>query len=58
MNDRGPWIRTVTGKRFHLLDPRPEEIDIMLSRAPRWPIGEGWIRPPRSLQSSPGIFDC
>jgi 5'-deoxynucleotidase YfbR-like HD superfamily hydrolase len=26
--DRGPWIQTRSGKRFHILDPRSEEIDI------------------------------
>jgi hypothetical protein len=24
---RGPWINTVSGRRFHPLDPRPDEID-------------------------------
>lgn len=24
--DRGPWIRTYTGRRFYLLDPKPEDI--------------------------------
>lgn len=27
-DSRGPWIKTFTGKRFHLLDPRPDEVDI------------------------------
>lgn len=26
MTDRGPWIRTFTGRRFYPLDPRPEEV--------------------------------
>lgn len=25
---RGPWIETSTGRRFHLLDPRPEDLSI------------------------------
>jgi hypothetical protein len=25
---RGPWMATFTGKRFHLIDPRPEEVCI------------------------------
>jgi len=24
-----PWVETYTGKRFHLLDPQPDEIDII-----------------------------
>jgi hypothetical protein len=28
-NDRGDWMQTFTGKRFYLLDPQPEDIDII-----------------------------
>jgi hypothetical protein len=28
-NNEGAWITTYTGKRFHLLNPSPEEIDII-----------------------------
>lgn len=28
MCDRGPSIQLINGRRFHLLDPRPEDIDI------------------------------
>lgn len=27
--DRGGWIQTYTGKRFHYEDPRPQDIDIL-----------------------------
>lgn len=27
--DRGPWMQTFTGKPFHVLDPRPEDIDLV-----------------------------
>ena len=27
--DRGPWMLTFTGKRYHFLDPSLEEIDIV-----------------------------
>lgn len=27
-DDRGPWIATYTGRKFHLLDPHPDEVDI------------------------------
>lgn len=27
--DRGPWMQTFTGKAFHVLDPRPEDIDLV-----------------------------
>jgi hypothetical protein len=26
VTDRGPWIRTFTGRRFYPLDPRPEDV--------------------------------
>jgi uncharacterized protein len=37
----GDWIQTFTGRAFYLLDPRPEDVDILdiavaLSRAPRY----------------------
>lgn len=28
MKDRGPWIKTYSGQRFHFLDPTPDEIHI------------------------------
>jgi hypothetical protein len=29
MERKGQWIMTYTGKKFHLLDPHPDEVDIM-----------------------------
>lgn len=26
--DRGPWMGTFTGKRFHFFDPRPEDVEL------------------------------
>jgi hypothetical protein len=29
LDNRGPWMQTFTGKAFHVLDPRPEDIDLV-----------------------------
>ena len=48
-NERGPWLMMPSGRRWYILDPRPEEI--------YWPdVAEMLSKIPRFNGATPGVF--